>query len=206
MSAASPSLIEVLRRIPTRWRRLLTVLGTVAGVMIGGAVPAWATSETPPALSWMVLKDSKGINVWSYEMSLNTGGVTSPGKFVWSFLVALVWQGYRAIVVFAIWLINWVLGFSWLDWVSTPVIALSKSITRLVHTFGLAPTFLTIMAATAAVHIFVAAGRWGRSISSWAARSPPWLWEACPTLSVWSPASPVTSCSPATWVWSCPQV
>lgn len=158
MSAASPSLIEVLRRIPTRWRRLLTVLGTVAGVMIGGAVPAWATSETPPALSWMVLKDSKGINVWSYEMSLNTGGVTSPGKFVWSFLVALVWQGYRAIVVFAIWLINWVLGFSWLDWVSTPVIALSKSITSLVHTFGLAPTFLTIMAATAAVHIF--RGRW----------------------------------------------
>lgn len=158
MSAASPSLIEVLRRIPTRWRRLLTVLGTAAGVMIGGAVPAWATSETPPALSWMVLKDSKGINVWSYEMSLNTGGVTSPGKFVWSFLVALVWQGYRAIVVFAIWLINWVLGFSWLDWVSTPVIALSKSITSLVHTFGLAPTFLTIMAATAAVHIF--RGRW----------------------------------------------
>ncbi len=158
MSAASPSLIEVLRRIPTRWRRLLTVLGTAAGVMIGGAVPAWATSETPPALSWMVLKDSKGINVWSYEMSLNTGGVTSPGKFVWSFLVALVWQGYRAIVVFAIWLINWVLGFSWLDWVSTPVIALSKSITSLVHTFGLAPTFLTIMAATAAVHII--RGRW----------------------------------------------
>jgi len=158
VSAASPSLIEVLRRIPTRWRRLLTVLGTVAGVMIGGAVPAWATSETPPALSWMVLKDSKGINVWSYEMSLNTGGVTSPGKFVWSFLVALVWQGYRAIVVFAIWLINWVLGFSWLDWVSTPVIALSKSITSLVRTFGLAPTFLTIMAATAAVHIF--RGRW----------------------------------------------
>lgn len=158
MSAASPSLIEVLRRIPTRWRRLLTVVGTVAGVMVGGAVPAWATSETPPALSWMVLKDSKGINVWSYEMSLNTGGVTSPGKFVWSFLVALVWQGYRAIVVFAIWLINWVLGFSWLDWVSTPVIALSKSITSLVHTFGLAPTFLTIMAATAAVHIF--RGRW----------------------------------------------
>lgn len=158
MSAASPSLIEMLRRIPTRWRRLLTVLGTVAGVMIGGAVPAWATSETPPALSWMVLKDSKGINVWSYEMSLNTGGVTSPGKFVWSFLVALVWQGYRAIVVFAIWLINWVLGFSWLDWVSTPAIALSKSITSLVHTFGLAPTFLTIMAATAAVHIF--RGRW----------------------------------------------
>jgi len=158
VSAASPSLIEVLRRIPTRWRRLLTVLGTAAGVMIGGAVPAWATSETPPALSWMVLKDSKGINVWSYEMSLNTGGVTSPGKFVWSFLVALVWQGYRAIVVFAIWLINWVLGFSWLDWVSTPVIALSKSITSLVHTFGLAPTFLTIMAATAAVHIF--RGRW----------------------------------------------
>jgi len=158
VSAASPSLIEVLRRIPTRWRRLLTVLGTAAGVMIGGAVPAWATSETPPALSWMVLKDSKGINVWSYEMSLNTGGVTSPGKFVWSFLVALVWQGYRAIVVFAIWLINWVLGFSWLDWVSTPVIALSKSITSLVHTFGLAPTFLTIMAATAAVHII--RGRW----------------------------------------------
>jgi len=117
-----------------------------------------ATSETPPALNWMKLLDSKGISVWAYEMSLNTGGITSPGKFVWSFLVTLTWQGYRALVVFAIWLINWVLSFSWLDWVATPVIALSKSVATLVHTFGLAPTFLTIMAATCAAHIF--RGRW----------------------------------------------
>jgi len=158
VSTSPPSLRACLRRIPTGWRRVLTVVGTVVGVMVGGAVPAWAASETPPALNWMKLLDSKGISVWAYEMSLNTGGITSPGKFIWSFLVTLTWQGYRAIVVFAIWLINWVLGFAWLDWLATPVVALGKSVADLVHTFGLAPTFLTIMAAVCAVHIF--RGRW----------------------------------------------
>ncbi len=158
MSTSPPSLRACLHRIPTGWRRVLTVVGTVVGVMVGGAVPAWAASETPPALNWMKLLDSKGISVWAYEMSLNTGGITSPGKFIWSFLVTLTWQGYRAIVVFAIWLINWVLGFAWLDWLATPVVALGKSVAALVHTFALAPTFLTIMAAVCAVHIF--RGRW----------------------------------------------
>lgn len=154
----SSPLLAALRRLPPVWRRVLTVLVAVPAVMIGSAAPAWATSETPPALSWMTLLDSKGISVWAYEMSLNTGGVTSPGKFVWSFLVEFVWQGYRGVVVFAIWLINWVLGFSWLDWVATPVVALSKTVATLVHDFGLAPTFLTIMAAVCAMHVF--RGRW----------------------------------------------
>jgi len=147
-----------LRRIPVLWRRVLTVVLGVVGVLVGAAAPALASSETPPALNWIKLLDSTGISVWAYEMSLNTGGVTHPGKFVWSFLVDLVWQGYRGVVVLAIWLINWVLGFSWLDWIAAPVIELSKTVTDLVNRFGLTPTFLTILAAIASVHIF--RGRW----------------------------------------------
>jgi len=148
------TIVAALRRIPRTWRRILTVLGTLTAVMVGAAAPALASNETPPALNWITLLDSKGISVWAYEMSLNTGGVTHPGKFIWSFIVDLVWQGYRGIVVLAIWLINWVLSFSWLDWIATPVVELSGNVHDLVGRFGLASTFLTILAAIAGVHIF----------------------------------------------------
>jgi len=142
-----------VRRTPRVWRRVVATIVAVAVSIVGGAVPAWAASDIPAALNWIALTDSRGISVWSYGMSLDGGGITSPGKLVWSFPTELLWQIYRAMVVFAIWFIDWVMGFTWLGWIATPVLALSDALRSLVAQLGLGPLFLTILAAAAGMAI-----------------------------------------------------
>ena len=69
----------------------------------------------PSALEWMNVEDTRGISIWKLELSLDRGGVTSPGKLIWSVLTEFLWQFYRAFVAVAIWIIDWVLSFDWLD-------------------------------------------------------------------------------------------
>jgi hypothetical protein len=143
-----------VRRTPRVWRRVVATIVALAVLIVGGAVPAaWAASDIPAALSWIALTDSRGISVWSYGMSLDGGGLTSPGKLVWSFPTELLWQIYRAMVVFAIWFIDWVMGFTWLGWIATPVLALSAALRAVVAQLGLGPLFLTILAAVAGMAI-----------------------------------------------------
>lgn len=142
-----------VRRTPRVWRRVVATIVALAVSVVGGAVPAWAASDIPAALSWIALTDSRGISVWSYGMSLDGGGLTSPGKLVWSFPTELLWQIYRAMVVFAIWFIDWVMGFTWLSWIATPVLALSDALRAVVAQLGLGPLFLTILAAVAGMAI-----------------------------------------------------
>lgn len=137
--------------VPRVWRRVVAVVAAAVALLVGAAVPAWAAADVPAALSWMMLTDSRGLSVWLYGMSLDTGGVTAPGKLIWSFPTELLWQLYRAVVVFAIWFIDWVMAFTWLDWIATPVIALSDALQSVVDQLGLGPLFLTILAAVAGV-------------------------------------------------------
>ncbi len=51
--------------------------------------------QTPPALSWIQLEDSRGISIWNYELSLDRGGVTDPAKFFWSAITDTSWGAYR---------------------------------------------------------------------------------------------------------------
>jgi len=119
-------------------------------------------SQTPGALSWTNPRDSRGIGVWNYEMSLDRGGITSPSKVIWSSYIDLYWTIYRSIVVVAIWLIDWVLSFTWLTALATPALALSQSLTGVVNAFGLAPTLLTIAAAVCV--LWMAQGKWALGI------------------------------------------
>lgn len=141
------------RKVPRGWRRVMATIVSAAAVIVGAATPAWAASNVPAALSWIGLTDSRGISVWAYGLSLDTGGITSPSKVVWSAITGMLWQTYRTIVVFAIWFIDWVMSFGWLGWISTPVSAVSDSLHSVVNQMGLAPLFLTILAAVAGVAI-----------------------------------------------------
>lgn len=119
-------------------------------------------SQTPGALSWTNPEDTRGIGVWNYEMSLDRGGITSPSKVIWSAYIDLYWTIYRSIVVIAIWLIDWVLSFTWLTSLATPALALSQSLTDVVNAFGLGPTLLTIAAAVCV--LWMAQGKWALGI------------------------------------------
>jgi hypothetical protein len=151
-----------------RWaRRIAVPVTTVPVLLFVWIATAYGDdgsklSQTPGALSWTNPKDSRGIGVWNYEMSLDRGGITSPGKVIWSSYVDLYWTIYRSIVVVAIWLIDWVLSFSWLTALATPALALSRSLTSVVERFGLPPTLLTIAAAISV--LWMAKGKWALGI------------------------------------------
>lgn len=129
-------------------------------------VPAQAadgsTAQVPGALSWIELQDSRGISVWNYELSLDRGGVTSPGKIIWSFVIDLLWGIYRSCVVVAIWFLDWALSFEWLTVIATPVLAIGASLQLIVDRFGVAPVFATAAALIAAT--WMAKGKWALGI------------------------------------------
>lgn len=140
--------------------RAVVLAGSTLALLMGmaGSASAAGSGGPPPALNFIRAVDSRGISLWQYEMSLDRGGVTDPGKFFWSLLIDLGWEAYRASLAIVIWLTDWILGFSWLATISTPVLALSDSLTGMVARFGLTAV-LTTAAAVVAVS-WMARGRW----------------------------------------------
>ncbi len=148
-------------RFSHRTKRLVAVFVILPALMLLTAPAAAADdgASAPSTLSWMEIKDSSGISVWKYELSLDGGSiVTSPGKLLWSSLTGLIWEAYRACVAISIWLIDWVLSFDWLDTISSPMMSLGQNLTVIVDKFGLVPTLLTITAIASV--LWMARGRW----------------------------------------------
>lgn len=162
MASRSPRLRRPARhhRLRQRARRLVWTVLLTSTLLLVTADAAHADSGTsaPAALSWMDIKDSHGISIWKYEMSLDRGGVTSPGKVIWSFLVDLAWSGYVSCVAVAIWLIDWVLSFGWLTALTHPVLGLAESLSSIVDRLGLTPVLLTVAAVVAV--LWMARGKW----------------------------------------------
>ena len=146
-------------RLSRRARRVFVVSVACPVLMLLTATAAYADGSTAPStLSWMEIKDSSGISVWKYELSVDGGGVTSPGKLLWSSITGFIWEAYRAYVAISIWLIDWVLSFDWLDTVASPMLSLGDNLTLIVDKFGLVPTLLTITAIASV--LWMARGRW----------------------------------------------
>lgn len=104
-------------------------------------------------LDWIELRDSRGISVWSYELSIDRGGVMSPMKMFWAVVIDWFWSLYRAWVALAIWFLDWVLSMEWLALLSTPVLAIGDAMANVFRQLGVVPTMLTVAAAAAALWI-----------------------------------------------------
>lgn len=141
-------------RLP-RWAARLIGVVTTALLLLAVRVPvALATpmpsddpiGQTPPALSWIQLKDSRGIPMWNYELSLDRGGITSPDKFFWASITDAAWGAYRAWCALALWFLDWVLSFSWVSTIAAPLLAVGDAMQSVIDRMGLVPTFLTVTA------------------------------------------------------------
>ena len=140
---------------PSRWAlRLLAALST-ATLLLTIRVPAALAApivaddpvgQTPPALSWIQLKDTRGIPMWNFEMSLDRGGITSPDKFFWASITDAAWGAYRSWCALALWFLDWVLSFTWVSTLAAPLLAVGDAMQGLVNRVGLVPTFLTVTA------------------------------------------------------------
>jgi hypothetical protein len=137
----------------------------------GACIPKWKKDrnelgQAPGFLSWIKLEDSRGTSVWNYELSIDEGGIRSPKKIIWSVFVKLWWGIYLSVVVLAIWFIDWVLTFGFLEVIAAPFVSIGDSLASVVDQVGVAPTFLTFAMAVAV--IYMARGRWATGV-----------WEMC---------------------------
>lgn len=140
---------------PPRWAvRLIGVLTTALLLLAVRAPAALAApmptddpiGQTPPALSWIQLKDSRGIPMWNYELSLDRGGITSPDKFFWASITDAAWGAYRSWCALALWFLDWVLSFTWVSTIAGPLLKVGDAMQSVVDRVGLVPTFLTVTA------------------------------------------------------------
>lgn len=153
----------------SRWvARLLAAVGMVPAWLLLKASTASAADgsgqlgQTPPALSWIQLLDSRGISMWNYELSLDRGGVTSPDKFFWASITDTCWGAYRSWCALALWFLDWVMSFGWLHVVAAPMIAVGDAMQSLVQRIGAVPALLTIAAGFAVA--WMMRGRWATGI------------------------------------------
>jgi hypothetical protein len=147
-------------RCSRRTRRCVKVLTTALVLIIVFAGPAFADDgvEVPTALSWINYEDSYGLKIWQYELSLDRGGATSPGKVIWSFFIDIAWQMYRGGIGISCWLVDWTLSFDWLQWLTKPALELGDALQKVVDRFGAGPTFLSITAVAGI--LLMMRGRW----------------------------------------------
>ena len=153
------------------WLRRVGGAAVAAPVLLVVWAPAvWAVpadgsgrlGQTPPALSWIQLTDSRGIPIWNYELSLDRGGITSPDKFFWSALTDSCWGAYRSWCALALWFLDWVLSFDWLHIVAAPLLTTGDAMQSVVNRIGAAGALLTITAVVAVV--WMMRGRWATGI------------------------------------------
>lgn len=153
-----------MRRV---WGHLLLVMLVATTAVVISAEPAAAavqaaTGSSGP-FSWLRVKDSNGVSVWSYgTLPISGGGYTSPMKMIWSFVTSLVWLAYLAVVMFGVFAMYLVTSFAWLAPIADIFGSLGRSFDQVVDQFGLVPTLLT---ATACVGGFlIMRGRWAAGV------------------------------------------
>jgi hypothetical protein len=153
---------------------MLLMLVRVQSAAAAPIVAADKIGQTPPALAWIDLKDSRGISIWNFEMSLDRGGITSPDKFFWASITDACWGAYRSWCALSLWFLDWVLSFTWVQTIAAPLLSVGDAMQQVVTRLGLVPTFLTLTALLAGLWMLKGrhTTRSGRSASP--ASSPPW--------------------------------
>lgn len=142
-----------------------STLATALAALVSTAVPAWADDvpgpqgmqnpqdlgQTPSGLTFIELTDSQGIPLWNHEMSLDRGSPLAMDNFLWANIVDFCWSFYRSFCALALWFIDWVMSFEWINIVATPVLGIGDSMQRVIENFGLVPTFLAVTMLSAGI-------------------------------------------------------
>ncbi|MGY2032814.1 hypothetical protein ACW9HR_15630 [Nocardia gipuzkoensis] len=118
--------------------------GLVQAVSIAQTGTVTTGSAPNSATSWMNVKDSYGVNVSSYMLVVDRGGVLNIGNFaLWIMLMPLfaVWQ---LLTITGVWLPGKALDFQWLNLISAPLQGMASNLTAQIATPLLASTALAI--------------------------------------------------------------
>lgn len=137
------------------WRhKRITVLTAVGLLLVLGAAAAWADPGTGSnnsdggnvLISWMGIKDSDGVPVAKYSLTLNEGGWNDPISTAFAKIASIGYEIYLCVTTTALWLIKFVLEFQWLRLFTVPFQTIGRGVTETMDRFGLAATALAILA------------------------------------------------------------
>lgn len=104
-----------------------------------------ANSSAPPYMPPSDLKDSNGVPLWRYTiLPLDRGDVWHPQKTAISWVIDLLWTINLACFSWCLWLLSFLLEFTWVDWIATPVGAIADIIQSVLSQFGWAPVALAV--------------------------------------------------------------
>ena len=121
---------------------------------LGTAGPAWADTAggiTAAGLNWLRVTDSDTVPIQYYGLSLNQGSALNPGAAGDSLIANGLYSAFKAIIGMALWLIENVLSFSWLQVISAPLNYVGTQMTRL----ALSPAVIGVFGTLAAVIIAI---------------------------------------------------
>lgn len=112
----------------------------------------------------MGIKDSLGVPVAKYTLTLNQGGWDDPIHAAWASLVSLAYEIYLCVTALGLWLIKYVLGFEWLGLFTGPFAAIGRGVDDAMDQFGLAPMAVAVLAIVAVGTVL--AGRVAKAVSN----------------------------------------
>jgi hypothetical protein len=161
--------------VPLRWcwrHRLITaVIAVGLGLLIIGAARAWADPGTGGSadagnvlISWMGIKDSDGVPVAKYTLTLNEGGWDDPASTMFAKVASIAYEIYLCVTATALWLIKFVLSFEWMSLFTVPFQTIGRGVDSAMDRFGLAATALAVLAIV--VVCTVLAGRTAKAFSN----------------------------------------
>ncbi|WP_292974823.1 hypothetical protein [Mycobacterium sp.] len=155
------------------WRHRLAAVVILAGflaLMIGAAYaiadPGTGadTGGGDAMIAWQGIKDSDGVPVAKYTLTLNQGGWDAPIYAAWATIDSAGYEIYLGITSTALWLIRFVMTFEWLGLFTGPFKAIGRGVDDAMDQFGLAPMALAVLAIIAVATTL--AGRTAKAVSN----------------------------------------
>lgn len=141
----------------TRMRaRVVSILLLAVVLVLGPIVAAFADAGDGASNPWMSAfgtKDSNGMTVSAYALSIDEGGATDPGKAATAFVLKQMWDVYRMWVSIALWLFDWALQFKFVDTLAGPLEMVAEALQRTTGQVHPVPMLLTLAGAFCAVWI-----------------------------------------------------
>lgn len=152
--------MTAIARVQLAARRATLLLTPLAYSFITAA-PAWATVGGVGAALWVGVTDSSGVPVGAYGLSLNNGSLTNPMAAPSALSQNWLYSAFLTVIGLALWLVDNVLGFQWLQIIATPIDYVGRQISALT----LSPAMVLAVGTIAAVIIAynLAVGRMSRA-------------------------------------------
>ncbi|GAB4087267.1 hypothetical protein GCM10028784_38970 [Myceligenerans cantabricum] len=121
-----------------------------AGTGVVGSVLRTADDDGSSAgTAGLRLEDTSGVSTDRFVLQWDTGSAWNPMNVdseIFSTLAGMFWSWYRDIVAVQIWVLDWVLGMDWLDYVLSPLAGLSLIVQGMISQIGLLSLTLIILA------------------------------------------------------------